>query len=160
MTVAYFAVFRHDGAVGTEELHGLARLPAATPDLARGLIYTPARAHDPNLDDGRPPALALPLYFPAIAALEAAVARDGHLQALSGVHRQGHAFSDEHKYGSRPAPLRSVEPRSRSVRQGRNVSQPAAARVSVATHGCLCATPLSRVALLRDLSQFAGEASL
>ena len=47
------------------------------------LIYTPAQTHDPYLDNGRPPALALQLYFADIAALEAALDRGGHLQALA-----------------------------------------------------------------------------
>jgi hypothetical protein len=83
MTVTYFAAFRHDGVAGAEDLRSLEQLLTATPGLARGLIYTPARTHDPYLDDGRPPALALQLYFLDIAALEAAVARDGHLAVLS-----------------------------------------------------------------------------
>ncbi|MGA3400115.1 MAG: EthD family reductase [Acetobacteraceae bacterium] len=83
MTVTYFATFRHDGVVGAEDLQWLERLLAATPGLARGLIYTPAQTHDPYLDDGRPPALAVQLYFPDIAALEAALAHGGHLQALA-----------------------------------------------------------------------------
>ena len=53
------------------------------PGWREGLIYTPAQTHDPYLDDGRPPALALQLYFADIAALEAALARDGYLQALA-----------------------------------------------------------------------------
>jgi uncharacterized protein (TIGR02118 family) len=83
MTVTYFASFRHDGMVGAEDLQWLSRVLGATPGLTRCLIYTPARTHDPYLDDGRPPALVVQLYFPDIAALEAAVARDGHLQVLS-----------------------------------------------------------------------------
>jgi hypothetical protein len=86
MTVTYLATFRHDGAVGADELQRLERLLTATPGLARALIYTPAQTHDPYLDDGRPPALAVQLYFPDIGALEAAVARDGHLQALAAPH--------------------------------------------------------------------------
>jgi len=82
MTVTYFAIFRHDDVASAEDLQWLARLLAATPDLARGLIYTPAQTHDPYLDDGRPPALAMQLYFPDIAMLEAALAHDGHLAAL------------------------------------------------------------------------------
>ena len=83
MTVTYSATFRHDGVVGAEDLQWLERLLAATPGLARGLIYTPAQTHDPYLDDGRPPALAVQLYFPDLAAAEAVLARDGHLQALA-----------------------------------------------------------------------------
>lgn len=83
MMIAYFVIFRHDGVVGADDLRWLERLLATTPGLARGLIYTPAQTRDPYLDDGRPPALAVQLYFADIAALEAAVARDGHLQALA-----------------------------------------------------------------------------
>jgi hypothetical protein len=75
--------FRHDSAIGADDLQWLRRSLTATPGLARGLIYTPARTHDPYLDDGQPPALAVQLYFSDIAALEAAVAREGHLQALA-----------------------------------------------------------------------------
>ena len=83
MTVTYFAIFRHDGVVGAADLRWLERVLGATPGMARGLIYTPARTHDPYLDDGRPPALAVQLYFVDVAALDAALARDGHLQALA-----------------------------------------------------------------------------
>ena len=84
MMVTWFATFRHDGAVGADDL----RLAATVCWRRRrawraALIYTPAQTHDPYLDDGRPPALALQLYFAEIAALEAALARDGHLQALA-----------------------------------------------------------------------------
>jgi hypothetical protein len=82
MTVTYFATFRHDDVVAAVDLQWLGRWLAATPGLARGLSHTPAQTHDPYLDDGRPPALAVQLYFHDIAALEAALARDGHLQAL------------------------------------------------------------------------------
>lgn len=83
MMITYFATFRHAGVVRAEDLHWLAQLLAEMPDLARGLICIPAQTHDPYLDDGRPPALALQLYFSEIGALEAALARDGHLQALA-----------------------------------------------------------------------------
>jgi hypothetical protein len=83
MMVTYLAIFRHEAAVDADDLRWLSQVLAATPDLARGLIYTPAQTHDPYLDDGRPPALAVQLYFPDIAALEAAVARNGHLAVLA-----------------------------------------------------------------------------
>jgi uncharacterized protein (TIGR02118 family) len=82
MTVTFLATFRCDGAVSAEDVQFVSRVLGATPGLQRGLIYTPARTHDPYLDDGRPPALAVQLYFPDLAALEAAVARAGHLQVL------------------------------------------------------------------------------
>jgi hypothetical protein len=85
MTITWFATFRHDGAISPDDLRWLRGLLEATKGLARGLIYTPAKTHDPYLDDGRPPALALQLYFHDIAALEAAVARDGHLTPLAAL---------------------------------------------------------------------------
>jgi uncharacterized protein (TIGR02118 family) len=49
--------------------------------LARGLVHNAAQAHDPFLDDGAPPRLALQLYFHEIAELERAVA--GPLRSLA-----------------------------------------------------------------------------
>jgi hypothetical protein len=83
MTVTYFATFRHEQTVSADDALWLGRVLVATPGLAGGLIYTPAQTHDPYLDDGRPPALAVQLYFDDIAALEAALAQNGHLQALA-----------------------------------------------------------------------------
>ena len=84
MTVCWFALFRHpSAAIGAEELGWLRRFIAAAPQLRQGLIYTPSAASDPYLDDGRPPILGLQLYFDDIAALEAAIARDGYLQGLT-----------------------------------------------------------------------------
>lgn len=83
MMVTYFVSFRHEGMVAAEDLRWLEHVLAATPGLLHGQLYTPAQTHDPYLDDGRPPALAVQLYFSGIAALEAAAARDGHLQALA-----------------------------------------------------------------------------
>jgi hypothetical protein len=55
----------------------------ATPGLAKALLFTPEQTHDPYLHDGHPPLLALQLYFRDLDALEAAVGRAGHLQALA-----------------------------------------------------------------------------
>ena len=83
MMLTWCAAFRHDGAVSEGDMQWLSQVLAATPGATRGLIYTPAHAHDPYLDDGRPSALVLQLYFADIAALEAALGRGGHLQALA-----------------------------------------------------------------------------
>ena len=80
MTVAWFATFRHDSRLSAEDLTSLAALLATVPAASRALIHTPAQTHDPYLDDGRPPALALQLYFASVAALDAAQA---HVQALA-----------------------------------------------------------------------------
>jgi uncharacterized protein (TIGR02118 family) len=82
VTVAYFATFHQPDSIGGDDLDRLTRLVAATPGLSRGLIHTPARTHDPYLDDGRPPELVLQLYFAGMDQLQAALAPDGHLQAL------------------------------------------------------------------------------
>ena len=58
---------------------------ADTPALQQGLIFTPSSTSDPYLDDGPPPQLGLQLYFADIAALEAALAADGHLQRLDAL---------------------------------------------------------------------------
>jgi len=55
----------------------------ATPKLRKAFAYTPDGASDPYLNDGPPPPLAAQLYFSDIAELEAALAPDGHLQALA-----------------------------------------------------------------------------
>ena len=80
MRICWFAEFR--GPAGSAELDSLL---AATPELDEGLIHTSASTHDPYLDDGPPPSLALQLYFRDIADLEAALAPGGHLQALTGL---------------------------------------------------------------------------
>jgi len=83
MMLTWIATFGHPGAVSDDDLRGLRQILAETPGAVRSLICTPARTHDPYLDDGRPPALALQIYFAGIAALEAALDRGGHLQALA-----------------------------------------------------------------------------
>jgi hypothetical protein len=61
----------------------IAGIVRATPGLTAARLYTPEHAHDPYLDDGAPPPLALQLYLADIAALEAALGPAGHLQALA-----------------------------------------------------------------------------
>ncbi len=69
--------------VSHDDLAVIRRIVASTPGLRQGLAYQPAQATDPYLDDGSPPLLGLQLEFDDIAALEAALAPDGHLQALA-----------------------------------------------------------------------------
>jgi hypothetical protein len=89
LTFAYFAMF-HDLArpalrITPAELDGVLAIVAATPDLKRGLVFTPETTNDPykTVHDGPSPQLALELYFERIDQLESALARDGHLQALA-----------------------------------------------------------------------------
>src|ERR1700730_6518755 len=89
MTICYFAFF--DAApvpgarIGATDLEHVLALIGATPGLAKALVHTPTDTATPHpfSDDGPAPALALQLYFAAIADLEAVTRADGHLQALA-----------------------------------------------------------------------------
>src|SRR5271163_4398347 len=87
MLIAYFAVFhsaaRPDARLSTADRARVIAIARATPQLRKALVHTPETTRDPYLNDGPSPPLALQLYFEDIAHLEAALARDGHLQALA-----------------------------------------------------------------------------
>jgi hypothetical protein len=70
-------------AVSEAERLGVEKILRGVAGLDHALVYTPASAHDPYLNDGPSPPLVLQLYFSDIADLEAACARDGILQALA-----------------------------------------------------------------------------
>lgn len=79
MAVVWFAMFCQDGAVSAGDLTRLASRLSLVPGTTRVLVHTPSQTHDPYLDDGRPPALVLQVYFPDIAVLDAAQPRLGSL---------------------------------------------------------------------------------
>ena len=79
--ICLFVEFRSDGVVA--ESDQLADMLAGIDGLASSLVHTPSTTLDPYLNDGAPPALALQLYFTDIAAMEAALAPKGPLQALA-----------------------------------------------------------------------------
>lgn len=83
--ISFFLTFHRpeEARLGEAELARVAAIAGSLPGLEKSLVFTPQRAHDPYLDDGPPPILGLQLYFAEIAALEAALARDGPLQALA-----------------------------------------------------------------------------
>jgi uncharacterized protein (TIGR02118 family) len=84
MTLCWFAQARAAGAAVTEsELNWLARTIAPVSGVTGALLFTPSTTHDPYLNDGEPPALAMQVYFDAVEALEAALGADGPLMALS-----------------------------------------------------------------------------
>src|SRR5262245_65613360 len=85
MSVCLFLSFRArvNPALDENALATLRTAIRATPKLAKALVHTAASATDPYLDDGAPPQLVLQLYFAALADLEAALRRDGHLQVLT-----------------------------------------------------------------------------
>jgi hypothetical protein len=62
MSVARFAAFCHEAALGGADRAWLDPALAATPALSRILVQTPAGTHDPHLDNGRPRARVLQLY--------------------------------------------------------------------------------------------------
>ncbi len=83
---AFFLTFRHDDPARRATVDEISRFIAVlrhAPGLARALVFTPEAADDPYLNDGPCPPLAAELYFDSIAALEAALARNGELQALA-----------------------------------------------------------------------------
>lgn len=87
MSFSYFLFYDHGGradlALGADDQYRFIDIVRATPGLRTALIYTPEVAADPYLDDGPPPPLAAQLVFAEIGALESALARTGHLQALA-----------------------------------------------------------------------------
>jgi len=87
MKIAWFAYITdtaHPDLKVTEgELQRVVDIVASTPGLAEGLVFTPWDVSGLYFDDGAAPQLALELYFEDIADLEAALADDGHLQALA-----------------------------------------------------------------------------
>jgi hypothetical protein len=82
MRLCWFAQANAAGAVVTAaELNRLAETIAPVPGVTEVLLFTPGTTHDPYLNDGQPPALALQVYFDGIEALEGAL--DGPLMALA-----------------------------------------------------------------------------
>jgi len=83
----YFVFFDHAGdtrlRISDDDNSRFLEIVRSTPGLRKALIYTPESATDPHLDDGPPPPFAVQLYFADVDAMEDAIARDGHLQALA-----------------------------------------------------------------------------
>lgn len=73
---------RPGSTVSVAEIAGVEDALGTIPRLLRALVHTPARAHDPFLDDGPPPSLVLQLYFAELPELEAALAKGGPLSKL------------------------------------------------------------------------------
>jgi len=89
LSFCYFATF-HDKArpelrIAPDELTRVLDIVTATPQLRRGLVFTPESASDryQTVHDGPSPQLVLELYFDRLDQLEAVLARDGHLQKLA-----------------------------------------------------------------------------
>jgi hypothetical protein len=85
MSICLFLSFRLSASRSPDpgEMSRLDEVLRAAPTLRKALVHTSSRADDPYLDDGPPPQLMLQLYFAELPDLEAALARDGHLSALT-----------------------------------------------------------------------------
>lgn len=87
MTITLFLTWRNAASpqarIAPDDRERIVGLVRRTPQLVRALAYEPDSARDPFLNDGAPPQFGLQLYFADIAPLEAALAPQGHLQALA-----------------------------------------------------------------------------
>lgn len=86
MSFTLFLTFKHpkpETRISDADLAALKQSIGGIAGLAKAHVYTPESAHDPYLDDGPPPLLAVQLYFDDLPSLEAAAARTGPLQALA-----------------------------------------------------------------------------
>jgi hypothetical protein len=74
MKLCWFAEASAAGtSVSDADLVRIGELIAKTPGVTQALLFTPATTHDPYLNDGAPPALAIQIYFDGIEPLEAAL---------------------------------------------------------------------------------------
>jgi hypothetical protein len=87
MTLAFFLTFRDpanpQARVSEGDRSRIAEIVRTTPGLRGARVYAPVSASDPYLNDAAPPQFAAELHFDRIEDLEAALAADGHLQALA-----------------------------------------------------------------------------
>lgn len=86
MHFSYLVTFENadpEARIDAQDFESIAQLIRGTPQLRRARLYTPEAAKDFYTDDGPSPQFALQLDFDALSALEAAIAADGHLQALA-----------------------------------------------------------------------------
>jgi hypothetical protein len=83
MSTCLFLTFRCRTEPVTGELAEFAKHLRSAPGLTRALVHTASSASDPYVSDGPPPSLLVQLYFREVHELEAALARDGQLRALT-----------------------------------------------------------------------------
>src|SRR5262245_13741932 len=86
-TCLFLSFWTHTDAPIDAELATLDAVLRATPGLDRALVHTAASASDPYLKDEGPPQLVIQLYFAELPKLEAALARNGSLAALTSRER-------------------------------------------------------------------------
>jgi uncharacterized protein (TIGR02118 family) len=86
MRFCWFLAFEdasQETSIGATDKADIMALIAATPSLVSADIHSPASASDIYTADGPSPPLALQLYFDELTHIEAALAGNGHLQALA-----------------------------------------------------------------------------
>ncbi|WP_240417257.1 hypothetical protein [Paenibacillus periandrae] len=87
MYFSYFVTFQMEAdlaaCISEKDLKGISDIVAATPGLKQARLYTPESASDYYTDDGPSPQFAMQLYFEDLTMLEAAIGKEGHLQALA-----------------------------------------------------------------------------
>jgi hypothetical protein len=116
MRFCYLAFFDNaaDPAARISEID-LATVRAVTGGLyglSKAHLYTPETARDLFNDDGAAPQFGLQLYFNEIADLEAAVGRDGPLQALVGLPSLAGAAATQQAMLCRTFPVPEPRPLS------------------------------------------------
>ncbi|QQX86038.1 hypothetical protein JJQ59_09145 [Cupriavidus necator] len=86
MQFSYLVTFESPDAtlrISAADFSQVADIVKATPKLRRARLYTPEVAKDYYTEDGPSPPFAMQLDFDTLAALEATIAAEGHLQALA-----------------------------------------------------------------------------
>jgi uncharacterized protein (TIGR02118 family) len=86
MMLSWFITFRHPTAQISETDQQLAaEMLLRLAGVEEALLFLPAHGHDPYLDDGPPPPLAIQIKFSSIEALEAASHEAAGLGALDSL---------------------------------------------------------------------------
>lgn len=88
MTFAYIVTFANNrepaARIDSADLQAIVDIVRQTPGLRQGHIYLPTPpVTGPYANDGPSPQLVLQLYFDSVEQMEATLAPDGHLQALT-----------------------------------------------------------------------------
>ena len=116
MQFSYLVTFTHpdpDARISARDLETMTTRIDATPDLRRARFYTPQHAEDYYTNDGPSPIFALQLDFDTLAALEASIAADGHLQSIA--HRDLPSLAacavEQQVMARRPFPVLDPTPR-------------------------------------------------
>src|SRR5436190_18360734 len=91
MQIAYFATFydreKSDSQISESDKLSFIEIVQATPKLVKAVIFTPDVKYEMQPVDDMPPQLIAVLHFACLNHLEAALATDGHLQAITATQQ-------------------------------------------------------------------------